>query len=147
MATCVKVQLIIMYKRSDIVSDQDANEAYKHCCDCDYCNSTGSGGAIYVSSSVKLESCELISNTCSINGGAVFTDFGATALMTDCISTGNRAGQAGVSMLPAYTYIDSTILVKVTNPGEESKRACSDPSLTYWLLQTYFYAFLITICI
>jgi hypothetical protein len=73
---------------------------------------TGSGGAMYVGGSVVLESCELTSNECKVNGGAVFTDFGATANLTDCHTVGNRAGQAGVSMLLAFTCIDKSYFVE-----------------------------------
>jgi hypothetical protein len=71
--------------------------------------STGSGGAVYVGGSIVLDSCNLTSNECNINGGAVFTEFGATAKLVSCNITDNRADQAGVSVLIAFH-----ILIEVT---------------------------------
>jgi predicted outer membrane repeat protein len=71
--------------------------------------STGSGGAVYVGGSLVLDSCELASNECSINGDAVFKEFGATAKLVDCKITDNRAGQSRVSIL-----LDFHTLIGVT---------------------------------
>jgi hypothetical protein len=58
---------------------------------------TGSGGAAYVSSMVLLRSCEITGNHANVNGGAVYTDFGAVANIRNCSITGNSAAQSGVS--------------------------------------------------
>eukprot|EP00953_Heterococcus_sp_UTEX-ZZ885_P021340 11904-Heterococcus_DN1.PRE.1 len=71
-------------------------------CSCGYALSTstcthiaGNGGAVFTSGTVVFHSCFLTNNTAGLNGGAVYTDYGAVGSMKNCLVSGNAAQQSG----------------------------------------------------
>jgi predicted outer membrane repeat protein len=57
----------------------------------------GNGGAIFITATSGIQGCQFRNNTAGVNGGAVYTDFGVVANMSDCVFDHNSAEQAGAA--------------------------------------------------
>jgi predicted outer membrane repeat protein len=65
----------------------------------------GDGGAMYIANSVMLNLSQFRNNSCKSNGGAVYSDYGTTAILNNCTLVHNSAGQSGT----IYTHLLSII--------------------------------------
>jgi predicted outer membrane repeat protein len=55
----------------------------------------GNGGALYTSGILGVFSSRVTNNTAILNGGAVYSDYGAFAGLKDSVISGNTAEQSG----------------------------------------------------
>jgi predicted outer membrane repeat protein len=67
----------------------------------------GNGGAIYSSSSLVLYSCLVSNNSADLNGGAIYSDYGASTGMKNSVLTGNTAQQSGAYVM--YLHFKYTL--------------------------------------
>eukprot|EP00953_Heterococcus_sp_UTEX-ZZ885_P035939 18536-Heterococcus_DN1.PRE.5 len=80
--------------------------------------SQGNGGAIQTAGELKLESCNLISNS-GLSGGAIYTDNTANIGMKNCVLTHNTAQQSACVERDPKIMRATAVAVATLNPNIE----------------------------